>query len=138
MLTAFGSLHFSTKIMLSSPILRSSTRPAEPRSSLLSSSMLVLTRAPVDFVDLTADDANSDDSDLAEELQRALENVREEYCTCFVLFYQQELSIAEIAEILGCPQGTVKTWLHRARRELAEQLKRRGYGPEAHYELHGI
>ena len=94
--------------------------------------------APADFVDSAPDDARPEDKDLAEELQRALENVREEYRTCFVLFHQQELSVVEIGEIMGCPQGTVKTWLHRARRELAEHLRRRGYGPEAHYELHGI
>ncbi len=93
---------------------------------------------PAEFVDLAADNARADDKDLAEEVQRALENLREEYRTCFVLFHQQELSIAEIGEIMGSPQGTVKTWLHRARRDLAEQLKRRGLGPEARHELHGI
>jgi RNA polymerase sigma-70 factor (ECF subfamily) len=66
-------------------------------------------------------------ADLAEELQRALANLREEYRLCFVLFHEQELSCAEIGTVLGCPQGTVKTWLHRARRELAEQLAGRGF-----------
>jgi RNA polymerase sigma-70 factor (ECF subfamily) len=76
--------------------------------------------------------------DLAEELQRALEEVREEYRLCFVLFYQQGLSCAEIAAAMESPEGTIKTWLHRTRRELAERLRRRGVVPYAEYELHGV
>ncbi len=38
------------------------------------------------------------------------------------LFYQEELSCAEIAEVLGLPVGTVKTHLFRARQALAEAL----------------
>ena len=77
-------------------------------------------------------------TDLGEELQRAVERLRDEYRLCFVLFHYQELSCAEIGEALGCPQGTVKTWLHRARRELAEHLQRRGVVPDGHVELHRV
>lgn len=67
-----------------------------------------------------------DEIDLGEELQLALDQLRDEYRQVFVLFYQQELSYEEIGEILGCPQGTVKTWLHRARGQLATLLRERG------------
>jgi len=67
-----------------------------------------------------------DARDLAEEVKRALGALREEYRRAFELFHNQELSYAEIGEALGCPVGTVKTWVHRARRELAEHLRRRG------------
>jgi len=77
-------------------------------------------------------------ADLGEELETALTRLREEYRLCFVLFHQQELSCAEIGEILGCPQGTVKTWLHRARRELAAHLRRRGFVNEPDHELHRV
>ncbi len=40
------------------------------------------------------------------------------------LFYQEELSCAEIAQVLGIPVGTVKTHLFRARQALAEALLR--------------
>ena len=40
------------------------------------------------------------------------------------LFYQEELSCAEIAEVLDMPVGTVKTHLFRARQALAEALPR--------------
>jgi RNA polymerase sigma-70 factor (ECF subfamily) len=84
------------------------------------------------------DKAPVDTDDMAEELQLALGTLREEYRMCFILFYQQELSCAETAEIMQCPEGTVKTWLHRARRKLAEYLQRRGVVTDAGYELHRI
>jgi RNA polymerase sigma factor (sigma-70 family) len=39
-----------------------------------------------------------------------------------VLRFYDQLSIAEIAEVLGIPQGTVKSGLHRALAELREVL----------------
>ncbi|WP_373653862.1 RNA polymerase sigma factor [Schlesneria sp. DSM 10557] len=77
-------------------------------------------------------------ADLSEELHLALRKLRDEYRTCFILFYQQELSIAEVAEAMNCPEGTVKTWLHRARRELGQLLIERGVVTKDGYELHRI
>ena len=70
-------------------------------------------------------------ADLAEELDRALRLLRPEYRRCFELFYRDELSVADVGRRLGVPEGTVKTWLYRARKELAGQLERRGVTPEA-------
>lgn len=67
---------------------------------------------------------------LAEEVQLALDNVREEYRQAFLLFHEQQLSYGEIAEQLNCPLGTVKTWVHRARRELVQRLIHRGVAQE--------
>lgn len=77
-------------------------------------------------------------TDLAEELTRALETVREDYRLCFILYHQQELTVTEISETLSCPEGTVKIWLYRARRELADILRRRGVVPGVNHELHRI
>jgi RNA polymerase sigma-70 factor (ECF subfamily) len=63
---------------------------------------------------------------VGEEVALALGRLREEYRQAFVLFHEQQLTYAEIAEVLDCPVGTVKTWVHRARRELADHLRRRG------------
>ena len=68
---------------------------------------------------------SQDALDLGEELELALGELRYEYRTCFVLFYQEELSYQEIGEVLECPQGTVKTWLHRARAQLVKLLRER-------------
>lgn len=62
---------------------------------------------------------------LAEEVERALHSLRAEYREAFLLFHQHELSYAEIAEAMSCPIGTVRTWIHRARRELIQLLQAR-------------
>ena len=43
-----------------------------------------------------------------------------------LLYYFEDRSIGEVAQMLGCPEGTVKTHLFRARAALTEQLRRRG------------
>jgi RNA polymerase sigma factor (sigma-70 family) len=70
----------------------------------------------------------ADPDDLAGELERALTALRADYRLVFVLFHEQNLSYEEIARVVTRPVGTVKTWLHRARAELAEYLSRRGVG----------
>ncbi len=67
--------------------------------------------------------------DLGDELELALATLRDEYRLCFTLYYAQELSLAEISKIIGSPEGTIKTWLYRARRELAQFLRDRGVAP---------
>ena len=67
----------------------------------------------------------ADPDDLAGELARALEQLRPEYRAVFTLFHEQNLPYEEIAQAIGRPIGTVKTWLHRARAELAGHLSRR-------------
>ena len=67
---------------------------------------------------------------MREELHLALSTLREEYRQAFVLFHNAQLSYAEIAATLDCPVGTVKTWVHRARHELADRLRQRGFVQE--------
>ena len=55
--------------------------------------------------------------------------------TVFVLFHEHGQPYEEIAEALGRPVGTVKTWLHRARLEVLEQLRKRGMLAEVNNEL---
>jgi RNA polymerase sigma factor (sigma-70 family) len=70
----------------------------------------------------------SDPDDLAGELEKALARLRPEYRSVFALYHEHGLPYEEIAASLGRPVGTVKTWLHRARAELAEHLMSRGIG----------
>jgi len=91
---------------------------------------------PAEFAGDVADPARGPPRlDLAEELQLALERLREEYRLCFVLHHVNELNLAEIAEITGSPVGTIKTWLRRARLELADHLQRRSIAPQVIHEL---
>ena len=68
-----------------------------------------------------------DEADLlAEEMQLALKNIRQEYKTAFLMFHQKEMAYADIAQQMDVPLGTVKTWVHRARREMIFRLRKRG------------
>jgi RNA polymerase sigma factor (sigma-70 family) len=67
-----------------------------------------------------------DSAELLREIEAALQELRPEYREVFVLFHQQGQPYEDIARALDRPVGTVKTWLHRARTEVYEQLKRRG------------
>ena len=80
------------------------------------------------LVDHLSDDAVelANAKNLAEEVELALTTLRAEYRQAFLLFHQHELSYAEISATLDCPLGTVKTWVHRARRELIARLAERG------------
>ena len=62
---------------------------------------------------------------LGEEVQLALAGLREQHREAFLMFHQSQLSYVDIAEKMGCPVGTVKTWVHRARTELIQRLRER-------------
>jgi RNA polymerase sigma-70 factor (ECF subfamily) len=66
---------------------------------------------------------------MAAMLDAAIDQLRPEYRAVVVLRHQEDLDYDEIAEILGLPLGTVKTYLHRARKALAERLQAAGFGP---------
>ena len=69
-------------------------------------------------------------AELAGAVDQALDRLRPDYRAVVVLRYQEGLDYQEIAQVLGVPLGTVKTFLHRARRHLARELAAAGWGPE--------
>jgi RNA polymerase sigma-70 factor (ECF subfamily) len=90
----------------------------------------------VDYLHETASSQPVDDSaELVREIKEALRELRWEYRSVFVMFHEQGLPYDEIADALDKPVGTVKTWLHRARLELLERLRRRGMLSEVEHEL---
>jgi RNA polymerase sigma-70 factor (ECF subfamily) len=81
----------------------------------------------VDYLQDTLPGRPEDDAaELVAEIQRAVAGLRLEYRTVFVLFHEQGRAYEEIAATMRRPVGTVKTWLHRARMEILEHLRRRG------------
>jgi RNA polymerase sigma-70 factor (ECF subfamily) len=60
--------------------------------------------------------------ELSGELQRALAQLDETYRTAVLLYDVLGRSYAEIAEVLGVPEGTVKSRIFRGRVELARRL----------------
>ena len=59
---------------------------------------------------------------LEKEIVRALDELPEEFRLAVVLSDVEELSYREIADIMGCPIGTVMSRLHRGRRLLKRRL----------------
>jgi RNA polymerase sigma-70 factor, ECF subfamily len=66
--------------------------------------------------------------ELARALDAAIGRLRPAYRGVLLLQYQEGFSHDEIAEITELPLGTVKTYLHRARKELAGYLSAAGWG----------
>ncbi len=62
-------------------------------------------------------------ADRSDRLHRAIRELPPEYQACVTLKYLEDLGVAEIAETLQVPTGTVKTWLFRAREMLVQKLK---------------
>ncbi|QNE41761.1 sigma-70 family RNA polymerase sigma factor [Hymenobacter sp. NBH84] len=60
--------------------------------------------------------------DLADILGTAIEQLPPLYRTLISLYHQQELSYEEIAQITSLPDGTVKNYLFRARKQLKQHL----------------
>lgn len=60
--------------------------------------------------------------ELGEEIERAIGQLRPEYRQAILLRHVEGRPYEEIAEIMGVPLGTVKTFIHRARGELRETL----------------
>ncbi len=67
--------------------------------------------------------------ELAAAFEAAIQRLRPEYRQAVILRYQEDLGHEEIAGILGMPVGTVKSYLHRARAELAQAMADAGWGP---------
>ena len=77
----------------------------------------------LDVAPVAKPDRSSEESELARRFDQAVASLRQSYRTVFSLCCIDELSQTDVASILGIPEGTVWTRLHRARKELAEMLK---------------
>jgi RNA polymerase sigma-70 factor (ECF subfamily) len=58
------------------------------------------------------------------DLERLLSELPEKQRQAITLFYLEDKSYQEVASLLGWPMGTVKTHLHRARKQLASAMVR--------------
>lgn len=64
----------------------------------------------------------SDTTILRYDLSRAMEVLRPEERLALALAYGQDYSHTEVAQILGCPLGTVKTHIARGKDKLRERM----------------
>ena len=71
-------------------------------------------------------------------LLHALRQLRLDYQIALELHYWEGLAGAEVGEVLGVPEATTRTWLRRAKLELAERvdaLAREGVPPSTESDL---
>jgi len=63
------------------------------------------------------------ESETIVQVRRAIDRLPENFRAALVLCEYEKMPYAQIAESLGATIPQVKTWIHRARRQLAEMLK---------------
>ncbi|MCU0352679.1 MAG: RNA polymerase sigma factor [Cytophagales bacterium] len=74
--------------------------------------------------DFSADFTENHDTTVFRQLlDEELDNMDAEQRTAFVLRYQENLSIEQIAQVLNCPEGTVKSRLFYVKKRLAVKLR---------------
>jgi RNA polymerase sigma-70 factor (ECF subfamily) len=61
-------------------------------------------------------------------LHQALNKIEFKHREALVLHFLEDLSMAEIARVVGCSEGTVKSRIHYAKKELKQILIGGGYG----------
>ena len=98
----------------------SALRSERPHLSLADAA--VMTEAETMLAERSADARDDSSRHETENLARAVALLPSKQQQVVALFYMQERSYEEVAEMLAMPLGTVKTLLHRARSALEQAL----------------
>lgn len=64
------------------------------------------------------------------DIYKALKLLRKEEQTAVLLFYMEDKTHVEIAKIMDCPLGTVKTYILKGKEKLSNYLTNAGYGKD--------
>jgi RNA polymerase sigma factor (sigma-70 family) len=70
--------------------------------------------------------ASVQDSHERIELEEAVDALDDRSKQVIKLKYFYDYKISDIAKVMDCPEGTVKTWLHKALQGLRKQLQEKG------------
>ena len=62
-------------------------------------------------------------SELKENLERAMGTLSSDQRQALVLAEYEHMRYKDIAQIFNCPVGTIKAWIHRAKRKLVGELQ---------------
>ena len=86
--------------------------------------------------DVLAEDAPAEQSPdpveikaLGRALDAAMARLRPEYRAAVMLRYEEGLPFDEIGQVLAVPESTARSYVHRARKQLAECLAEAGWKP---------
>ncbi|MDR3366005.1 MAG: sigma-70 family RNA polymerase sigma factor [Prevotellaceae bacterium] len=75
-------------------------------------------------LNLTADEPNPERS---MDFDRAMAALRGDEKTAMLLFYMEDFTVKKIAQVMSCPEGTVKSLLFRGKEKLSLYFKNSGY-----------
>ncbi len=67
------------------------------------------------------------DGEDARALHAAIAGLDRTHREVIVLHFLEDLSVADVAQVVGCPPGTVKSRIYHAKRALKEALSRAGH-----------
>ncbi len=81
---------------------------------------VLVTREDAAETGFTADDANA--------IHDALDQLSPKHREVLVLYFLEDFSLAEIARVVNCPEGTVKSRISHAKAEMRAMLTGGGYG----------
>ena len=68
---------------------------------------------------------------LAQALEAAMGRLRPEFRAAIVLRYDEGLPFDEVGHVMGIPEATARSHVHRARKELMRHLTEAGWSPDA-------
>jgi RNA polymerase sigma-70 factor, ECF subfamily len=102
--------------------LRHKRPPTVSLDGLQAAGRLMTAGTPADRPDAQAEQAAR-----TRAIDAALTQIRPEYRAVIILHYREDLSVQEIAATMKIPAGSVKTYLRRARKELASILLTLGW-----------
>ena len=66
---------------------------------------------------------------LGRALEAAIARLKPEHRAAIMLRYEEGLPFDEVAHVLNVPESTARSYVHRARKQLAEQLTEAGWQP---------
>jgi len=69
-----------------------------------------------------------EESELRQAVRQAIDTLPEPQRVVIILYYLEELSVSEIAYVMGVPEGTIKSRLYYARERLRKTIVEREYG----------
>jgi RNA polymerase sigma-70 factor, ECF subfamily len=110
----FSTWLFGIAFRTAQGMRRTARRPAERASDLDAAPEPA---APGDVAEAQA---------LRSTVEWALARIRPQHRDAVVLHYLRELSIAEVAQVMGVPEATAKVYLFRGRQELYRLLEKEG------------
>jgi RNA polymerase sigma-70 factor (TIGR02954 family) len=79
-------------------------------------------------IELTKEESHHDEELSSKlEMKRVLGKLKANYQHVVILKYLHDLTVPEIAKVLERPEGTIKTWLHKALLEMRTMMEREDY-----------